>query len=61
MNTEEDWKRERDLERGCRSCNGRGWVIDRNAPSGGSPCGCDKPQEDDGPGSTGGGNLSEVL
>jgi len=42
MNTEEDWKREREAEKSCRSCGGRGWVIDRNAPSGGSLCGCDE-------------------
>jgi len=47
MNTEDDWKRERDLESPCRRCDGRGWVIDRNAPSGGSPCGCDEPTEDE--------------
>lgn len=44
MNTEEDWKREREEGRPCRSCGGRGWVVDRNAPSGGSPCGCDEPE-----------------
>lgn len=27
----------------CPYCKGRRWVIDRNAPSGRSPCGCDEP------------------
>ena len=44
MNTEEDWKRERAETRPCR-CQGRGWITDPNAPSGGSPCGCDDVEE----------------
>ncbi len=46
MNTEEDWKRERELERGCRYCHGSGWRPATYA-SGPTPCGCDEPQEDE--------------
>lgn len=46
MNTEDDWKREKAEARPRCACEGRGWVTDRNAPSGGSPCGCDEPDED---------------
>jgi len=45
MNTEEEWKRERDEAKPCPYCKGRGWVPDKNAPSGGDLCGCNEPEE----------------
>ena len=46
MNTEEDWKREKAEARPRCACQGRGWLTDPNAPSGGIPCGCDETDED---------------
>lgn len=46
MNTEEDWKREREDSRPCRRCHGTGFTPPTYS-SGGEPCGCDEPRDED--------------